>query len=64
MRSLLKHAGRHCPDPIYSFFARSLRFVGNPRWKMEKMISGFAITQNEEKTADTTGGDPGGGSFR
>jgi len=42
-----------CPQNrrIYSFFARSLRFADkvprcpeNARWKMEKMISGFAIT--------------------
>jgi len=42
-----------CPDNrrIYSFFARSLRYSDklprcpdNPKWKMEKVISGFAIT--------------------
>ena len=36
---------------IYSFFARSMSYAGksprcpdNPKWEMEKMISGFAIT--------------------
>jgi hypothetical protein len=42
-----------CPDNrrIYSFFARSLRYADkvprcpdNPKWRMEKMLSGFAIT--------------------
>jgi hypothetical protein len=42
-----------CPNNhrIYSFFARSMRFADkaprcpdNPKWKMEKMVSGFAIT--------------------
>jgi len=55
-----------CPDNrrIYSFFARSLRFADkvprcpdNPKWKMEKLISGFAITgRAKEKIADTTDG--------
>jgi hypothetical protein len=51
---------------IYSFFARSLRLADrvprcpdNPKWRMEKMISGFAITgRATEKTADAPGGDP------
>jgi hypothetical protein len=50
---------------IYSFFARSLRFADkaprcpdNPKWKLEKMISGFAVTgRAKEKTADAPGGD-------
>lgn len=50
---------------IYSFFARSLRHADavprcpdNPRWKMEKLISGFAITgRAKEKSADAMGGD-------
>ncbi len=56
-----------CPDNrrIYSFLARSLRLADkvprcpdNPRWKLEKMISGFAITgQAKEKAADAPGGD-------
>ena len=56
-----------CPGNrrIYSFFARSLRFADkvpccpdNPKWEMEKMISGFAITgRAKEKSADAPGGD-------
>lgn len=56
-----------CPSNrrIYSFFARSLRHSeavprcpDNPKWKMEKLISGFAITgRAKEKTADAAGGD-------
>ena len=56
-----------CPNNrrIYSFFARSMRFADkeprcpdNPKWKMEKMISGFAITgRAKEPSADATGGD-------
>jgi hypothetical protein len=56
-----------CPDNrrIYSFFARSLRFADrvprcpdNPKWKLEKMISGFAITgAAREKPADAPDGD-------
>ena len=50
---------------IYSFFARSMRFAemlprcpDNPKWTMEKMISGFAITgRAKEKTAEAPGGD-------
>ena len=56
-----------CPNNrrIYSFFARSLRFADkvprcpdNPKWKLEKVISGFAITgRAQEKSADAAGGD-------
>jgi hypothetical protein len=56
-----------CPDNrrIYSFFARSLRLADrvpccpdNPKWKMEKLISGFAITGTaKEKPADMQGGE-------
>ena len=56
-----------CPDNrrIYSFFARSLRYADkiprcpdNPKWKMEKMLSGFAITgRAKEESADPAGGD-------
>jgi hypothetical protein len=49
---------------IYSFFARSLRFSDkvprcpdNPRWKLEKMISGFAITG---RARESVPGAPGG----
>ncbi len=50
---------------IYSFFARTLRLADkvprcpdNPKWKMEKMISGFAVTgRAKEKSADTRDGD-------
>ena len=56
-----------CPNNrrIYSFFARSLRLADevprcpdNPKWKMEKMISGFAVTgRAKEKSAEIPGGD-------
>ena len=56
-----------CPDNrrIYSFFARSLRYADkvprcpdNPKWKMEKLVSGFAITgRAKEKPADLGGDD-------
>jgi len=55
-----------CPSNrrIYSFFARSLRLSDqlprcpdNPRWKMEKMISGFAITG---RARESVPGAPGG----
>ena len=56
-----------CPNNrrIYSFFARSLRYADkvprcpdNAKWKMEKMVSGFAITgRAKEETADPAGGD-------
>jgi NTP pyrophosphatase (non-canonical NTP hydrolase) len=50
---------------IYSFFARSMRFADkvprcpdNPKWKMDKMISGFAITgRAKEPSAGPAGGD-------
>ena len=47
-----------CPDNrrIYSFFARSLSYSDkiprcpeNPKWKMEKMLSAFAITGKSEE---------------
>lgn len=51
----------YCPrnNRIYSFLARSLSYSGktprcpeNPKWKMEKLISGFAITgRAKEKVA-------------
>ncbi len=57
----------YCPQNrrIYSFFARSLRYADtlprcpdNPRWKMEKMLSGFAITgRAKEASEDPMGGD-------
>ncbi len=55
-----------CPSNrrIYSFFARSLRFADivppcpdNPKWTLEKMISGFAITGRAKEKADAPGGD-------
>ena len=56
-----------CPSNrrIYSFFARSIRYSDlqprcpdNPKWKMEKMISGFAITgRAKEKSRDVPGMD-------
>ena len=47
-----------CPNNrrIYSFFARSLSYADkvprcpeNPKWKMEKMLSSFAITGKSEE---------------
>lgn len=55
-----------CPSNqrIYSFFARSLRYADkvprcpdNPRWKMEKMISAFAITGRAKEAAPATAGE-------
>ncbi len=55
-----------CPSNrrIYSFFARSLRFAeivprcpDNPKWKMEKLISGFAITGRAQEKSDSPGDD-------
>ena len=56
-----------CPNNrrIYSFFARSIRYSDlqprcpdNPKWKMEKMVSGFAITgRAKEKSPDMPGMD-------
>ena len=50
---------------IYSFFARSLRLADkvprcpdNPKWKMEKMISGFAITGRSKAAAATASDGP------
>jgi hypothetical protein len=47
---------------IYSFFARSLRYSDltprcpdNPKWKLEKMVSAFAITGRAKESA--MGGD-------
>jgi hypothetical protein len=56
-----------CPNNrrIYSFFARSLRFSeltprcpDNAKWKLEKMISGFAVT-GRAKEAPAMGGEDG-----
>ena len=53
-----------CPQNrrIYSFFARSLRYSDkvprcpdNGRWKMEKMLSGFAITGRAKEQSDEAG---------
>ncbi len=57
-----------CPNNrrIYSFFARSLSYSDkiprcpeNPKWKMEKMLSAFAITgkSEEPKTGGMGDGD-------
>lgn len=51
----------YCPrnNRIYSFFARSLGYSSktprcpeNPKWKMEKLISGFAITGRAKEKKD------------
>jgi hypothetical protein len=57
----------YCPQNrrIYSFFARSLSYADktprcpeNPKLKMEKMVSGFAITgRAKEKPAAPPGGE-------
>jgi hypothetical protein len=58
-----------CPNNrrIYSFFARSLRYSektprcpDNAKWKLEKMISGFAITgrAKEAQAGAEAGDDP------
>ncbi len=50
-----------CPknQRIYSFFARSLSYADkvprcpeNPKWKLEKMVSGFAITGRAKEKSD------------
>lgn len=55
----------YCPDNhrIYSFLAKSLSYAdktprcpGNPKWKMEKLVSGFAIT-GRVKEAPAEGGE-------
>jgi hypothetical protein len=55
-----------CPDNrrIYSFFARSLRYADkvprcpdNPKWKMEKMLSGFAITGRAKEESSAPEGE-------
>ena len=55
-----------CPDNrrIYSFLARSLsdsdkvpRCPENPKWKMEKMLSSFAVTGNAKEPSADGGGD-------
>lgn len=56
----------YCPDnnKIYSFFARSLAYAGrtprcpdNPKFKMERLLSKFAITgRAKEKTENPAGG--------
>jgi hypothetical protein len=51
----------YCPDnhKIYSFFARSLAYLGkiprcpdNPKLRMERMISRFAVTGRAKEMAD------------
>lgn len=60
----------YCPEnhKVYSFFARSLAYAGmtprcpdNPKWKMEKLISGFAITGRAKRKAPEAA--PGGEGF-
>lgn len=60
----------YCPrnNRIYSFLARSLAYAGktprcpeNPKWKMEKLVSGFAITgraREKKAGADEAPDDP------
>src|SRR6266446_857774 len=58
-----------CPNNrrIYSFFARSMRYADklprcpdNPKWTMERMISGFAITGRAKQPSAAA---PGGNDF-
>lgn len=51
----------YCPNNhrIYSFLAKSLSYASkvprcpeNPKWKMEKLVSSFAITGRNKETAD------------
>jgi hypothetical protein len=55
-----------CPNNrrIYSFFARSLSYADkvprcpdNPKWKMEKMVSGFAITGRAREKSEAGPGE-------
>jgi hypothetical protein len=54
----------YCPqnNRIYSFLARSLAYANktprcpaNPKWKMEKLISQFAVTGRAKEKTDTAG---------
>jgi hypothetical protein len=56
-----------CPDNrrIYSFFARSLRYAGktprcpeNPKFRMERMVSKFAVTGRAKETPSTPDSSP------
>lgn len=55
-----------CPknQRIYSFLARSLSYADrtprcpdNPKWKLEKMVSSFAVTGRAKEKPDTPAGD-------
>jgi len=55
-----------CPknQRIYSFFARSLSYAqktprcpDNPKWKLEKMLSSFAVTGRAKEQAELAPGD-------
>jgi len=57
-----------CPknQRIYSFFARSLaysdktpRCPDNPKWKLEKMVSSFAVTGRAKEKPETPAGGEG-----
>jgi len=57
-----------CPknQRIYSFFARSLAYADktprcpeNPKWKLEKMVSSFAVTGRAKEKPDTPAGAEG-----
>ena len=57
-----------CPknQRIYSFFARSLAYADktprcpeNPKWKLEKMVSSFAVTGRAKEKPDTPAGPEG-----
>src|SRR5690242_20896931 len=59
----------YCPDnhTIYQFFAKTLaqgqtlpRCPQNPKFRMVKMVSTFAVKSRTEKKEGTTGGEPGG----
>ena len=57
----------YCPNnnKIYSFFARSLAYAGksprcpdNPKFKMERLLSKFAITGRAKEKAEVPAGGP------
>jgi hypothetical protein len=57
-----------CPknQRIYSFFARSLGYANktprcpdNPKWKLEKMVSNFAVTGRAKEKSDAPPGSEG-----
>ncbi len=59
----------YCPDnhTLYQFFAKTLaqgrsipKCPDNPQWRMEKMVSSFAVMRGTQKTAADAPGEAGG----